>query len=197
MDELQFIEGLQRGDTSAIKQLVMDYTTPLCLYSDRFIRNSEDARDIVSESLLVLLEGIHKRKIVINSTINLRSILFTIVKNQSIATFKSRIRLETIVKECHTSHSEDNIHERIEAESYMLEKLHREIDKLPEKQKQLLKMRYFEKLSPPQIAVLQGIAESTVKNQVHAAMKTLRLNFKDDEWQVILLLLCCGSFALN
>src|SRR5207248_1385575 len=102
-----------------------------------------------------------------------------------------------IIKEYAGLNTEEEAIELIEAQSYIYKKLDEEIENLPTAQKEVLKLRYFEGLDLSQIAERQKTSYNTVRNQLHSAMKTLRLSFKDDEWRVILLLLTCGSLTLN
>lgn len=197
MDELQLIQGLQTGDEHAIKELLKQYTTKLLYYSKSFVDNREDAQDITSESIIALLQGLKKGTIIINNTANLDSILFTIVKNKSLNSNIARTRYLARVKEYSATFTEEKVIELLESQSYIYDKLYKAIEELPDAEKQVLKMRYIEGLSPTKIAEIKGLSYSTIRNQLSDALKKLRLSFSDEEWKVILLLITSGSLILH
>jgi RNA polymerase sigma factor (sigma-70 family) len=197
MDELQLIQGLKDNDDIAIKALYATYTKSLCYFSAQMIGNREEASEIVSNSLCDFIDKYKKGKIELTSRTKLRTILFTIVRNQSIDAYRIRKRQQTVIQEYYRANSEEQDIERIERKAFILEKLYAEIDKLPAERRQIIRMHFFEGLSLNQIAEQKGISYNTVKNQKHEALKTIRLSFKKEEWRTIVLLLCLGAHSLN
>ena len=56
------------------------------------------------------------------------------------------------------------------------------LNKLPDEQKDVLLLKYFEQLKSKEIATLLNISESTVKTRVRLGLKKLKTYMKKEEW---------------
>lgn len=74
----------------------------------------------------------------------------------------------------HETPAEERMHYR-----YLLDMVHKEIENLPDKCKEIFKLSRDQHMSNKQIAEYLGISESTVQNQIHKALKRIKLVAKD------------------
>ncbi|MEJ1237564.1 RNA polymerase sigma-70 factor [Chryseolinea sp. T2] len=74
--------------------------------------------------------------------------------------------------------------------------LEREIEKLPAKRRQIVKLHKTEDLSLKQVANRLGISEKTAENQYGKALKALKLNLKHFTFFSFAIYLMCKVFAL-
>lgn len=132
-----------------------------------YVKNQQDALDILDETIYKAYSSLNKireekyfntyvTKILINSSIDF------IRKNKRI------VYMEEIV-------SEDN--ERGFKEEKL--DLFTAIDKLPEMEKTIIILKYFQELKIKEISEIMKIPESSIKNYLHKALTILRCDLKE------------------
>lgn len=198
MEELQLIEGISLNDRQAIEVLYTTFSPKLCLIAKHWIDDEEDIIDIVGDCFLEFISMVKERKIDLTQSPNIQGLLYTIVKNQSIDHIRARKRKKTAIDEISYLANIQNVNDEWtlrHADIY--EKLYREIEKLPARRKEIIKMFLSQQFSIEDIAKQQGVSYNTVRNQKNKALEALRLAFSNEEWKIILLVLSVGAFSLN
>jgi RNA polymerase sigma-70 factor (ECF subfamily) len=76
-----------------------------------------------------------------------------------------------------------------EIKSEVLQYVYAEIEKLPEKCREVFKLSYLEGMKLSEVAQHLNISEQTVANQKTKALKMLRLALSDKQWMVLIMLL--------
>ena len=152
---------------------LLEHCLPL---SDRFYRvalylleNQEDAEDAVQELYLKLLRSPHSFSKVQDPL----AYGITILKNICIDKIRRRERIKTeIIKEY--SQFESCRPDELAGERDYLKMLIREIDKLPEKQALVLRLRAVEGLEYETISRRTGLSQVNIRVLISIARKTLK-----------------------
>jgi RNA polymerase sigma-70 factor (ECF subfamily) len=155
----------------------------VCKYQERLYRHirqmvfqHEDADDILQNSLLKAFQGI--------GGFERRSSLFTwlyrIATNEALS-FLNRKKQQTVPLDTDLAESPVN---RIAAASYFDgEALHHQLisamRQLPDKQRQVFVLRYFEALSYKEISAILDTSEGALKASFHHAVKKIEQYFRE------------------
>ncbi len=145
----------------------------LIIFTRRFI-SADKAEDIVHDVFLEIWENINTF-----DKLPSRSYLFIAVRNKC---FNSLKREE--VKDNYISHIQmewrrleldfyDSF-EKLLIEKEGIQKVHKEIEELPEKCRRIFKLAYFEEKKNAEIAEILELSIRTVEHQLYLGLKTLR-----------------------
>lgn len=173
-------------DKAAFEELFRSYFTPLCSFAQKFVNDTDEAKDIVHNVFINLW---NKRKEVDLET-SLKSYLFQGVHNRSlnfIRDNKKMVQFDAPQSEGELSQyleSRDHL-ESSEAES----RINRALDDLPEKCKEIFLMNRFDGLKYREIAEKLNISIKTVETQMSRALKSLREKLSDMITVLIFLLI--------
>jgi len=142
-----------------------------CLVALRYLKNEQEAEDIVQETFLYLWEK--RRELEVQR--NLKQYLFQAVKNRSI----NYIQRE---KQIHQSAEVDFNQIEDSADDFSNEelavKISRSIESLPPQCKKIFTMAYMDNLTYIEIADTLHLSKNTIKTQMGIAYKILRNKLK-------------------
>lgn len=146
-----------------IKELFELYYRQLCLYALHYVGTNEVAEDIVQECFVTLWQKQPDYP---------KAFLYTSVRNRCVDYLRhARLPMADVAThDLENIISDDEARKRSEAEA----RLWNAIDRLPERQRQVLLMSKRDGMKYREIAQELGISERTVEHQVSAAMKKLR-----------------------
>lgn len=187
--EEQLVTGLRSGDEEAFVHVVRRYGGPLLATARRYLRNEEDARDILQESLLRAHQAIGR----FEGGSTLSTWLHRIVINSCLMRLRRTRRhpedsieelLPVFLDEGHSaggpfaSWSDDAMAalERKELRA----RVRAAIDRLPETYRTVLLLRDLEELDTAEVAGLLGVTENAVKIRLHRARQALRTLLDQD-----------------
>jgi len=144
-----------------------------CLVALRYIKNQQEAEDVVQETFLYLWEKRTEMQI----RQSLKQYLLQAVKNRSI-NFVNRERKfhEEINDELEISQNTDS--EDAFAKEELAVLVSKSIDKLPAQCKRIFLLAYVDNLTYNQIAESLGLSKNTIKTQMGIAYKQLRQHLK-------------------
>lgn len=173
IDEKQIIADLQRESTArkAFELLVRTYSEPLYWQIRKMVINHDDADDLLQNVFLKAWNNIHNFR----GDAKLSTWLYKIAVNESI-NFINR------EKQKHTSSADSEdvsfLLNNIEADEYFDgDALHKELLKaiaaLPEKQRLVFNMRYFDEMKYEEISDVLGTSVGALKASYHHAMKKI------------------------
>jgi len=153
-----------------IAEVLDQYEGPLTRYAARLTLNVESARDVVQETFLRLC-GEDPTKV--NG--NLPQWLFTVCRNRALDVRRKEGRMEAVT----TGQAE--VRAASEADPAAVAE-HREgaagamrvLSTLPEKQQEVIRLRFQNGLSYKQIAAITTLSVSNVGFLIHTAIRTLR-----------------------
>ena len=185
-EENDIIAQLEKDDANAVKDIFERYYSGLCYYAEKLTGNKQTAQDIAVDCFMKLL----KKKADFSTLREIKSFLYTAAKNSSIDYLRSLKRHELSHREILyiSQHTETiNSEELITAE--VMDALHQQIEKLPEKCGEVFKLIYFKKYSTQQVAQMLSITPKTVLNQKAKAIKILKAALLKNELLVLLSLI--------
>jgi RNA polymerase sigma-70 factor, ECF subfamily len=163
---------IQQDDRLALNTLFAQYYQKLCTFAYTFVKNSEEAEEIVADVFVTIWKNRHTLTI----QTNLKAYLYTSVKNACLAFIKKRYPVLQNIEEVLLDTALFDVNTPLQALELneFDEYLHREIDKLPARCKQIFLMSRMEQLSYREIGEVLGIVEKTVENQLVKALSILR-----------------------
>lgn len=166
---------LKEGDQNALLELYNIHYLGLMNYGIKLTGN----RNLANESITQVLLRLWDNRSRLPEVENVRSYLLTCLRNEMLAELKSesnRLTKNQLLKftseSCEASYEEYLI--AIQSNREMKERLFRAFDKLTAREKELLKMKFFEDLDYDEIASRCRITKRTAYNIIHAAVKTLK-----------------------
>ncbi len=170
--DLEYFNKVRLGDAEAFSSLFRKYYESLYQFARRLVKDPQSAENVVQDVFVRI--WLTRQECNIHSSV--KSYLYTAVKNHSLNYLKrekTRIRVsEETNYQGHFNQTPEQ--ELIEKENY--EAVHREIEKLPEKCRQIYLMKRYDNLTYAEIAEILQISINTVKTQMKRAIKTLHKN---------------------
>lgn len=173
IDEASLVADLQRESTArkAFERLVRAYSEPIYWQIRKMVFNHDDANDLLQNVFLKAWNNIHNFR----GDAKLSTWLFKIAVNESINFInreKSRMNISADTDD--TSFLID----RLEADDYFDgEELHQELLKavasLPEKQRLVFNMKYFDDMKYEEISDILGTSVGALKASYHHAVKKI------------------------
>lgn len=170
MTDLELVDRFRNGEESAFNELANRYKEKIYWTVRRFVNEHQDADDIVQQVLWKAYEGLKGFR----SDSSVFTWLYRIAVNTSLnAVRKKKVREflqfdELFESDSPESERPDEVLEREEERSL----IERAVQKLPEKQKSVFVLRYYEQLPYEEIA---GILKTSVgglkANYFHAVKK--------------------------
>lgn len=139
------------------------YNKDFTSYAKSITRNEDRALDLVQEAYVAALE---KEEMFANmNEYQIKGWFFTTIKNKNIDNIRKQSRLTYL--------ENDEVFEATDSfeESVVVREL---LDKLPEKNRRVLLLKYEMNLNSNEIGKILGISPSTVRSRLSASLKILR-----------------------
>jgi len=169
---------LQSGNQQALLALYDRHYMGLLNYGMKLTGNRELTRDCITQILLRLWDSRQK----LPPVENVRSYLLTCLRRELVSELKGEttriIRntsIQSSMKEAELPYEEYLI--QSQTNEALREKLEKAFEKLTEREKELLRLRFFEDLDYDEIAAQCSITKRTAYNIIHTAIKTLKADF--------------------
>lgn len=166
--------SLRNGDRQAILALYREHYVGLMNFGVKLSGNRELTKDCFTQVLLRLWDNRQNLPEVSNT----RSYLITCIKNEILKELQSEKSLQkrhsqvAIYQNPEPSYEEHII--AMQTDELLRSRLHNVMQRLTDREKELLRMRFFENKSYDEIAMECGITKRTVYNIVFSALKTLK-----------------------
>lgn len=189
--EMELINRLRSGDDRAFEEVVRAHSGRLMSVARRFMRNDEDARDVLQEAFISMHRAIHT----FESGARLSTWLHRITVNCALMKIRSRkCRPEIAIDDLMPRFSEDGHHidppcpwtedtDVSMAREQTRVMVRAAIDRLPDNYRSVLLLRDIEELDTEETAQVLGISANAVKVRLHRAHQALRTmidtHFKD------------------
>lgn len=180
------ISRLQGGDRQAFKLLFDKYAKRMYQFSLKYLREKEDAEDLLNEVFLKIWEN--RRSIKTNSSF--QAYLFTIAYNNIRKRFLKKGREEQYIQLFAEEYLNETamIDEQLDYLDFQ-KKLNSIIVQLPERRQEVFNLHYKEELKNSEIASKLEVSEQFVKNQLSIARKFIIAKVKGDNQLAGILLL--------
>lgn len=157
------------GDTEAAEALLQRYRAPLFGMLVRVCRDASDAEELFQEAFLRALSSKH----LYDPARRFKPWIFTIALN--LARDRLKRKAHPATPELHPGHELPEPPGRDhESDWAHRADLLRAMSELPEPQREVVLLKYFEGMDEPEIAEAAGIPRGTVKSRLHHALRKLR-----------------------
>ena len=171
--ENQFINALKNSDTQeiAFNKLLSDYKERLYWHVRKIVIDHDDANDVLQNTFIKVFDNINSFKQ--NSSIY--TWMFRIATNESLNYINKKAKKIGISNEEWIAEKSDKLKSDPYFEGDEVElKLQKAISKLPEKQRIVFNMRYFEEMKYEKISEILGTSEGGLKASYHHAVKKIK-----------------------
>ena len=175
IDPSRLIQECIAGNETAIETFVRGHEADVFKLALSIVRDESEAMEITQETFIAALKSLHSFK----EIGSLKTWLFKITLNRSRSHLRKRnflqrlsITLSTLFKEAEerqTSPEENVIQNEREAVIWS------ELNKLDERQRIVVILRYFQDLPIVEIAEILNLHEGTVHSRLHTARERLRI----------------------
>ena len=174
MNDHQLLERIKSGNASYYEELFRKYYRPLCLFVFKYLRDPDEAEEIVQEMFVRIWQK--KEDLVIATS--LKSYLYQAVRNICLNHLKHEaVKLE-YQKNSIDSSSTANVSDTLVALELEV-RIRETLDKLPTERKRIFLMSRNEGLKYREIAEKLNISVKTVENQMSKALKFLKSELID------------------
>lgn len=170
IDEKELVKQLQNEATArqAFNELLKVYSQPVYWQIRKMVLNHDDANDLVQNVFMKAWNNLHNFR----GDAKLSTWLFKIAINESINFINKEKQRQQLSEDADDSFLLNNI----EADSYfdgeaLQKELLEAVAKLPEKQKLVFNMRYFDEMKYEDISEILGTSVGALKASYHHAVK--------------------------
>jgi RNA polymerase sigma-70 factor (ECF subfamily) len=171
-DETALVKAA-RSDPAAFTILYRRYVTPVYRYLHKWVGNTAEAEDLTAQVFTEMLERLEQYQ----ERGHFAAWLFTIARRKAIAAYRHRrTTLDLDEAEDLPAPSEDPLEKVARAEQ--LQRMTALIAKLPEDQRELIRLRFTAGLSYADIGALLDRTEAAVKMAVHRLLRKL-----NEQWE--------------
>jgi len=181
MTDQQIIQGIQRGEEAAFRELVENYQEMVINVCNSFLHNRDDALDVSQDVFIKAYHSISSFR----GQSRLSTWLYRIAVNMSLNFIRDKKRknifssLDVLFHNTGSDASEsiedssDSAPQRMEREEQK-NILYRSLENLPKKQKVALTLNKLEELPYKQVAEIMGISISETGVLINRAKKSLQ-----------------------
>jgi len=156
--------------------LLSQYKERVYWHIRRILYDHEDANDVTQDVFVKVWKSLDKFR----GDSKLFSWIYRIATNESLNYLKKQKKKKNIPLDQVSNYLENKVqHENVTGDE-IERKLHKALAKLPEKQRLVFNMKYFENLKYREISEILDISEGSLKASYHYAVKKIEENLKDD-----------------
>jgi RNA polymerase sigma-70 factor (ECF subfamily) len=174
-EDLELVERVKKGDKSAFSALVIRHQRGLLRLGLRFVKDLDQAEDIVQEAFIKAYEKIGS----FEGRSSFKSWLFQIALNTARNRLRETRRETVDVEETHLAVAP--VGETALVHTAIADLLTREVEKLPFRQRTALVLRVYEDLNFSEIAEVMACPYDTAKANYRHALLKLKEVFEDRE----------------
>lgn len=171
-EEQEFIQELLNPKTQnqAFEKLLKEYQKPLYNHIRNIILNHDDTDDVLQNTFVKVFSNLNKFK----GESKLFSWMYRIATNEALTFLNQKAKLSGVISETLQNKTIDNLKSDIYFDGNEIQiKLHKAIIQLPEKQRLVFKMKYFEELKYEEISEILGTSVGALKASYHHAVKKI------------------------
>jgi len=177
--EKEIINRLNIRNAKSLKEFFVDFYPSLCVFTKKYISETDIVEDIAQESFLVYWEN----KTQFNDLKALKGFLYSTARNKSL----NHIKLKGLRQELINSNidKDELLYELVlEEETYRI--IHKAIENLPPQSKRIIELS-MKGYKNPEIAEELKVSINTIKTLKRKAYNALRVNLKDHVFILFLL----------
>lgn len=173
-DSARLISDCLAGDESAIERLIRQYELGVFRLALSIVGDEAEANEVTQETFISALRGLRTYQ----EQRSFKAWLFTIALNHSRSHLRKRKVLEKLKASATLLFRLDERRQTLPEEKVIQNQkeavLWHELNKLDERHRLVVILRYFQELSMAEIAEVLNIHEGTVHSRLHTARERLR-----------------------
>lgn len=176
---------LKEGNEPAFREVFDRYFRRLYTFSFRFLKNREQAEEVVNDALLSVWVNRDK----LNTELSVLPFLYTVTRRLALNVLRNIATSQKAVDELWINMQElSNETEETVLLHDLKQFTEQALIHLPSQQQIIFRMSRYDELSYDEIAEKLNISRNTVKNHLVAALKTLRTHFNESDAAYFILL---------
>ena len=169
MNELELVKKAIAGDDASFTSLIASRQERLYRIAYTYVRNKDDALEIVQEAVYRAFISIHK----IREPQYFTTWLTTIAVNYALEYIRKAKRTVYIDSDYEAGYVPERTEEHLD--------LYQALDSLDPKSRTIIVLRYLEDLPIKEIADILSMPLSTVKSTIYRALAKLNIDLKEGE----------------
>lgn len=163
------------GDASGFDELVEMYREPLIYFINGFLHNLAESEDVAEDSFMELI--IHPKRYSFRSSF--KTYLFTVARNKAVDRVRKEMKLSTApIEELEKADTVDL--EKHIADEEVRELVHRAMEKINPEYAAVLRLTYFEDMTPGEAAKVLGKSKRQISNLTYRAKISLRCAMEEE-----------------
>jgi RNA polymerase sigma-70 factor (ECF subfamily) len=170
----QVITQVVTGDLNTFEMVFRDYYKPLVRYGNTFLKDSDEAEDIVQQVFVTLWE----KRTQLDIHTSIRAVLYKSVQHACLNKIK-HLKVRRVAAEELKANADQATHSDPVLELELQERIRKAMQHMPEQCGRIFSMSRFEQLRYQEIADQLGLSVKTVENQMGKALKIIREELKD------------------
>ncbi|NDP27870.1 MAG: sigma-70 family RNA polymerase sigma factor [Flavobacterium sp.] len=171
-EEKEFIQELLNPKTQnqAFEKLLKEYQKPLYNHIRNIVLNHDDADDVLQNTFVKVFQYLNRFK----GESKLFSWMYRIATNEALTFLNQKAKKHGMSSETLQNKAIDNLKADVYFDGDEIQtKLQKAIVLLPEKQRLVFKMKYFEELKYEEISEILGTSVGALKASYHHAIKKI------------------------
>ena len=167
-NDRDLIKRLQQQESrnAAFRELISLYQERLYSHIRRMVGNHEDADDVLQNTFVKVFRYVENFK----GDSQLYTWVYKIASNEALNHLNKKSRMRSVTYEPH--HAEGSFEQGPEGEE-IAKKLKRALATLPDKQRQVFDLKYFEEMKYEEIAEITGTSVGGLKASYYHAVKKI------------------------
>lgn len=182
-EDTELVKRLQKGNVEAFDLLYEKYSVRLYSFGLKYLRSASETEELVQSVFLKIWEN-HRQ---LKKELSFKSFLFTIAYNDICKLFRKRKYTQIFIDEAihENNQSSSETVERIDYQS-TLSRVVQIIDKLPQRQKDIIRKSRLEGKPSKEIAEEMKLSSGTVDNYISEALKYIRGHLRKEDLALVL-----------
>lgn len=173
------VQRCRAGDERAFALIADQYGGLLLRTAYLLLRDEEAAKDVVQEALILAWKNMDQ----LREPTFLRAWLIKIVVNQTTGVKRQLARKAALLREQFTQqYVNTTIHTADLQRGYLEDTidLERAIEQLPLNQRVVIVLFYYHRMTMPEVAIMLGVAENTLRKRLQSALDKIRRVLQED-----------------
>lgn len=167
-EEYELLESLSEGDSKAFDILFISYYPKVKKYINGFIHDEVESENISQDIFMKLWDNRQNAK----NIINFNSYLYVVSRNESLKVIAKSLKYRDISEVVNIYDPESTDNDTFYNE--LVDVIQHEIDKMPERQKQVFEMSRRDGMSNDEISKTLNISKRTVEKHICNALSDLK-----------------------
>lgn len=173
MYQIELVEQCKENDRKAQMALYKKYSKGMFCVAMRFLKNADDAEDVLQESFIKAFQKLHQFK----GEVTFGAWLKRIVVNGSIDFLKSKHQKTVELNESYMHISDDESDWKVSYE-VNIEEVKHEIERLPDKYRYVVQLYLVEGYDHAEVSQILGITETTSRTRLLRGKNYLKESLK-------------------